>query len=85
MQTKYCLFTQADIEIEKKSILKLVSTLNKNKNIILVTPGFSKKKMILPKIKYVKDINAACILFDVRKINKIGFFDEDFFLYWEDI
>ncbi len=22
---------------------------------------------------------------DVKKLNKIGFFDEDFFLYWEDI
>lgn len=85
VQTKYCLFTQADIKIEKKSILRLVSALNKNKNIILATPRLSKKKMISSKIKYVKNINAACILFDVRKIKKIGFFDEDYFLYWEDI
>ena len=24
-------------------------------------------------------------MFDVEKIKKIGFFDEDYFLYWEDI
>ena len=38
-----------------------------------------------PKIIKVKSINAACFLFDVKKIKKVGFFDEDFFLYWEDI
>ena len=25
------------------------------------------------------------MLCDVKKLKKIGFFDEDFFLYWEDI
>ncbi len=35
--------------------------------------------------EFVKKINAACILLDVEKLKKIGFFDEDYFLYWEDI
>ena len=58
--------------------------MKKNKNAILITPNFEKKK-ISKNIKFVKKIDAACILFDVSKIKKLGLFDEDYFLYWEDI
>ena len=34
---------------------------------------------------YTKKINASCMLCDLKKVKKIGFFDEDYFLYWEDI
>ena len=37
------------------------------------------------KYEIVKHLNAACMLCDVKKVKKIGFFDNDFFLYWEDI
>ena len=58
----------------------------KDKNIIFVTPTFSKKKKnSVKKFSYVKKIKAACILCDVKKLKKIGFFDDDYFLYWEDI
>ena len=36
----------------------------------------------IPKIKklsFSKKINLACVLCDVEKLKKIGFFDEDFF------
>jgi GT2 family glycosyltransferase len=84
VKTKYCLFTQADINISSNSILKLFNIIKYKKESILITPNLSKKKN--NKIfKFVKKINAACVLFDVKKIKKIGFFDEDYFLYWEDI
>ncbi len=84
VSSKYCLFTQADISIDSSNIVKLYKNLKKNKNAILITPNFEKKK-ISKNIKFVKKIDAACILFDVRKIKKLGLFDEDYFLYWEDI
>ena len=37
------------------------------------------------KIELTRNIDFSCILIDVSKMKKIGFFDEDFFLYWEDI
>ena len=86
VKSKYLLFTQPDILIEKKEILNLTKVFKINKSIIFVTPNmFSKKKRKGSKIKYTKKIKAACILCDVDKLKKIGFFDEDFFLYWEDI
>ena len=86
VKSKYLLFTQPDILIKKREILNLQKIFRINKNIIFVTPNmFQKKKDKKNKIRYTKKIKAACILCDVEKLKKIGFFDEDFFLYWEDI
>ena len=84
VKTKYCVFTQADIEISFKSIIALKKHMLINKNIIIVGPNFKKNK-IVKNFEFVKKINTACLFIDVKKMKKIGFFDEDFFLYWEDI
>tara|TARA_B100000989_G_scaffold210972_1_gene160082 strand:- start:3433 stop:4239 length:807 start_codon:yes stop_codon:yes gene_type:complete len=86
VKSKYLLFTQPDIFIKKKEILNLKKIFKIDKSIIFVAPNmFSKKKEKKNKIRYTKKIKAACLLCDVKKLKKIGFFDEDFFLYWEDI
>ena len=85
VKSKFLLFTQPDISIEKKDILNLKKIFGMDKNIIFVTPNIPQNKKNRHKIKYTKKIKAACILCDVKKLKKIGFFDEDFFLYWEDI
>ena len=85
VKTKYCLFTQPDISICGKSIKILKNIMIKKKDLILITPNHSKKLKKRIDYKIEKKINFSCVLFDVKKIKKIGFFDEDFFLYWEDI
>ena len=62
----------------------------KEKKAIFIAPKFSKKKITKKlkknsKFEIVKKIDAACLLCDANKLKNIGFFDEDFFLYWEDI
>ncbi len=84
VKTKYCLFTQPDIRINSTSINKLKKVLKNNNNTIFVGPSYRKSK-VKKKNQFVKKLNAACMLCDVKKLKKIGFFDEDFFLYWEDI
>ena len=91
VKTQYCLFTQPDIFINKNTIKLLKKAIKKRKDIIFVAPNHNKKNKltkkinILPKYKIVKKLKAACMLCDTKKLKKIGFFDEDFFLYWEDI
>ena len=89
VKSKFLLFTQPDISIEKKDVLNLKKVFKVDKNIIFVTPNIinnkKDKKKNRYKIKFTKKIKAACILCDVKKLKKIRFFDEDFFLYWEDI
>ena len=89
VKTKYFLFTQPDIKISINEIKKLYKTIKKNKHLIFVTPVHSRTKKInnatKPNFKIVKKIKAAIMLCDTKKVKKTGFFDEDFFLYWEDI
>ena len=90
VKTKYCLFTQPDIEIFESSILLLKKAIKFKKDAIFSAPRIvkriknsNKNKKLDFKIK--NKINAACMMCDVEKLKKTGFFDEDFFLYWEDI
>ena len=90
VKTKYCLFTQADIEISFKSIELIKLAIERRKDTIFAGPKFIKDKSInifleSANYKIVNNLNAACMLCDTAKLKKIGFFDEDFFLYWEDI
>ena len=88
VKTKYCLFTQADISINTISIATLIRTIKKRNDVIFATPNFQKKTKLKKTTKKNYDvmdhINASCMLCDVKKVKKIGFFDEDFFLYWND-
>ena len=88
VKTKYCFFTQPDIIINNQSIQKLINVIRKRKDLIFVSPNHSNiksKKNTKFNFKIKKKINFSCILCNVDKLNRIGFFDEDFFLYWEDI
>lgn len=82
--TKYFLFTQPDIIINEKSIKYLYQAFKLNKDIIFTGPSF-KKKRDKKKVIYKNKLDASCMLCETKKTKTIGFFDEDFFLYWEDI
>ncbi len=86
VKTKYFLFTQADIKISKKSISALLSAFRQDKNIIFAAPVLKKSftKGIKAKFQYQNDLDASVMMCDTKKVKKLGFFDENFFLYWED-
>jgi len=93
VKTKFCLLTQADIFININTIIKLKEIFYKEEKCIIAAPKIvyssgdflnNNSSKINNYIKK-KNIIGACFLFDVKKMRKIGFFDEDFFLYWEDV
>ena len=84
VKTKYFLFTQADISINKESIKYLLNEIKKNKKIIFAGPNFKTNSKLLDKVVEKKYLNAACMICDTKKVNKLKFFDEDYFLYWND-
>jgi N-acetylglucosaminyl-diphospho-decaprenol L-rhamnosyltransferase len=84
VKTKYCLLTQADIKINLKSISKLRKSITKTKNCIIAAPNLNNYK-IKSKVKIVKNVIGANFLFDSKKMRNLNFFDENFFLYWEDV
>ena len=89
VNTNYFLFTQPDIKINKVSIERLFITISKSKNVIFVGPKFVKSNLISKNnnskiVKFTKKLDASLMMCSSKKVRKIGFFDEDYFLYWED-
>jgi len=82
--SKYCLLTQADIVINLKSIKELLKSINKVDNCIIAAPNLNRSNKS-SNIKKVDNVIGANFLFDVFKMKKFRFFDEKFFLYWEDV
>ena len=83
VKTKYFLFTQPDIFIDEKSIQYLKNPFKNRDNLIFTAPSY---KRIREKGFEIKTkLNAACMMCDTKKTKKIGFFDNDFFLFWEDV
>ena len=87
VKTKYFFYTQADVNINKNSILELKKTIIRHKkNAIIAIPLINKKKSKkLVKEVEVPSMIGATFFCEKKKFKKIGMFDEDFFFYWEDI
>ena len=83
-KTKYCMITEPDIFIDKKSILNLKKNIKSNKNFLITSPNFKKNKRI-GKFKILKKIDLSCVLFETKKMINFNFYDEDFFFFWTDI
>ena len=83
IKTKYCLLVEPDIKIDNSSIKILKSLVNK-KNCLFVGPSYKKNKSKKPYF-YTNKFDFSCLIFDVKKVKKFSFYDEDFSFYWEDI
>ena len=79
-KTKYCLITEPDIIIQKKSIINLRNILSSNKKFLLVSPSYRKKKDF-KKFIVTKNIDLSCVIFETKKLVKFNFYDEDFFFF----
>tara|TARA_B110001452_G_C15227072_1_gene425239 strand:+ start:173 stop:1018 length:846 start_codon:yes stop_codon:yes gene_type:complete len=93
VKTKYALQIDLDTKFSNESINKLVKQANKIRDFAIVGPfvkNFKYKKKQFIKKKISKNINqmnfidGCCLLFNMKQIKKIGFFDTNIFLYYEE-
>ena len=65
----------------------LLKVIKSKKDVIFAAPVIDKysKKNSAKKYVYLNKLNAVVMLCDLKKVRKLGFFDENFFLYWEDV
>jgi len=83
-KTKYCMISEPDLTIDKKSIIKLKKIISKKKDFILVGPRYKKIKK-KNEYEITKKIDLSCVLFETKRMLKFNFYDEDFFFFWTDI
>ena len=92
VKTKYCLILNPDTILEKNSINKFFSFLEKKINFAILGPDQKEKEFYLKKtdsnnvnIKEVNSIKGFAMFLNMEKFSNIGFFDENIFLYLEEI
>ena len=83
-KTKFAIYSDIDVKFKNNFIKKFIQFSRKVKNFTILVPNHGNlnfKKKIIEKY----DGEASMMLFDVNKLKKVDFFDEKFFLYYEEI
>lgn len=93
IKTKYGIHLDIDTIFSNSSIKKLVEEAKKIEKFAIIGPKIKKfnyKKEDFRLKNYKKNLNlmnfidGCCLLFNMKIFKKIGFFDENFFLYFEE-
>jgi GT2 family glycosyltransferase len=89
VKTKYALILNPDVKLEENTIENFLSAANKHPDFALMGPLNSSEiksndflRSSLLKVKYIKGF---AMFFNMKEFEEIGFFDENFFIYLEEI
>ncbi len=91
-KTKYCLILNPDTILEKRAIQNFIISAEKNKNFYIMAPlqnkdEFTKNNIFKDSFTLLetKQVEGFAMFLNMEKFFDIGFFDENFFLYLEEI
>jgi len=93
VKTKYALHLDLDTSFSNKSIDKLISKALQLNNFAIIGPRIRNfkyknkhfiKKKLFKNTNQMNFIDGCCLLFNMKQMKKIGFFDKNFFLYYEE-
>ncbi len=93
--TKYAFYIDIDTEIQKNTIINLLEEANKTDDFALLAPlveNYNYKKTDYYEDEKLEDSNqrrmnfvpGCAMFFNIKKIEQIGLFDENFFLFFEE-
>ena len=80
VKTNYALILNPDTLLDKEAILNFFKFKEKTKEFAIVGPG--KQGTEISQVKYLK---GYALFLNLSEFNEIGYFDENFFMYLEDI
>ncbi len=85
ISSKYGLILNPDTRLNKDTIETFLSTASHNPEFWLIGPAQDNRNINkIDEVKEVKDLKGFALLFNIKKF-KNNFFDENFFLYFEEI
>lgn len=86
IKTKYVMLLNPDVEIKMDALKKLYQKAESlDKNFAIISPDYENKiNYNQNKLIEKREIYFGCPLFNYKIFKKIGFFDSNFFLYFED-
>jgi N-acetylglucosaminyl-diphospho-decaprenol L-rhamnosyltransferase len=93
INTKYALYLDVDTVLEEDTIDRLIKVANSEINWSIIAPNLKNfnykencylKKYASQEVSYMKFIEGCALLFNMRELDVIGFYDEKIFLYFEE-
>ena len=92
VKTKYALILNPDTELYPETLRAFLNTAEKNPDFAIIGPNIiyaeTKKKIhysAKPDVYEAKDIKGFAMFLNLAQFKDIGFFDENFFIYLEEI
>ena len=94
IKTKYSLYMDSDVTFKKKIIDEFIFTAKKVKDFVILAPKHERSNYISEFISHkiskfknltlMKIVHGHFLFMDMKNVRKVGFFDENFFLYFEE-
>ena len=91
VKTKYALIINPDAEVQNKAINNFFLTAAAEPNFAIIAPFIQEEKnnILSNKIKEgiceVKSVKGFAMFLNIEQFKELGFFDENFFIYFEEI
>ena len=92
VKTKYALILNPDAILEKNAIDNFFTSVIKNQNFAIISPSIQEEKEINFKADEskaelipVNNVKGFAMFFNLAQFENIGFFDDNFFIYFEEI
>jgi len=88
VKTNYALILNPDSILEKETIENFFITANKIKNFAIIAPAIQDINNLKKEIKFiteVKSVKGFAMFLNLSEFKDVGFFDDNFFIYLEEI
>ena len=89
VKTKFALILNPDTTVEKNAINNFLISANKYPDFGIIGPAIQEKKdKLTSNIKTIKEVDSVkgfAMFLNIQHFKSIGFFDENFFIYFEEI
>tara|TARA_B110000971_G_scaffold31053_1_gene28399 strand:+ start:157 stop:996 length:840 start_codon:yes stop_codon:yes gene_type:complete len=88
VKTKYALILNPDAELENNTLDNFFNTANKIKNFAIIGPAIQDEKNIKNNVKDLTEVDSVkgfAMFLNLEEFNNVGFFDDNFFIYLEEI
>jgi N-acetylglucosaminyl-diphospho-decaprenol L-rhamnosyltransferase len=88
VKTKFALILNPDAELEKNTLNSFFNRINNIKNFAIIGPAIQDEKNIKNNFKEFREVNSVkgfAMFLNLEEFQDIGFFDDNFFIYLEEI
>jgi len=88
VKTKFALILNPDAELEKNTLTNFFNRVNNIKNFAIIGPAIQDEKNMQNNFKEFREVNSVkgfAMFLNLDEFKDIGFFDDNFFIYLEEI